>query len=234
MSGAADHELGDAAPAAAPEGWNAARALVLRHPDLVQADEGLLQGLGLKIDAPRNVVEFLPAALAKLEAARARETSARQEIESLARANFLAQTQTHSLIIDLLESRNNADLARRVHMAAEERFGLIAGALAVEGPGATPVGWRPLAVGMVDQLLGSGGMARMGPCFAAEELFGPLGPEVQSVALVRMALWPQGRQGVLAFGAAEPDGFNRDMGAELVAFLARVVERTAERWPPIS
>ena len=27
------------------------------------------------------------------------------------------------------------------------------------------------------------------------------------------------------------DVFTEDMGAELVAFLARVVERTAERWP---
>jgi hypothetical protein len=36
---------------------------------------------------------------------------------------------------------------------------------------------------------------------------------------------------VLAFGAAEPDGFTADMGAELVAFIARVVERMAERWP---
>ena len=29
----------------------------------------------------------------------------------------------------------------------------------------------------------------------------------------------------------DPEGFTEDMGAELVAFLARVVERTAERWP---
>ena len=133
----------------------------------MQADETLLNALHLK-HAPRNVVEFLPAALAKVEADRVRETTARQEIESLARANFLAQTQTHSLIIDLLESRNNADLARRVHMAAEERFGLIAGALAIEGPGATPVGWRPLPTGMVDMIL-DGGLARMGPCMAAED-----------------------------------------------------------------
>ena len=38
-------------------------------------------------------------------------------------------------------------------------------------------------------------------------------------------------QGVLAFGSPDPEGFTRDMGVELVAFLARVVERTAERWP---
>ena len=53
------------------------------------------------------------------------------------------------------------------------------------------------------------------------------------MALVRMVIWGD-RQGILAFGAADPEGFSRDMGAELVAFLARVVERTAERWPALA
>jgi hypothetical protein len=44
-------------------------------------------------------------------------------------------------------------------------------------------------------------------------------------------MWSPARQGVLAFGSPDPDGFTADMGCELVAFLARVVERTAERWP---
>mgnify|MGYP006199117499 CR=1 FL=1 len=34
-----------------------------------------------------------------------------------------------------------------------------------------------------------------------------------------------------AFGSPEDDGFTPTMGCELVAFIARVVERTAERWP---
>jgi uncharacterized protein YigA (DUF484 family) len=54
---------------------------------------------------------------------------------------------------------------------------------------------------------------------------------VQSTALVRMAIWEPARQGLLAFGSTEPHGFTPDMGAELVSFIARVVERTAERWP---
>lgn len=213
--------------------WDAARELLLSHPERVRADDDLLHRLGLRPMTAANVVEFMPAALGRLEAAKVREATARQEIEALARANFHAQTQTHALIVDLLDSRNNADLARRVQQAAEERFGLIAGVLAVEGPGRTPAGWRALHPGMIDHLLGDG-MARMGQSVAATELFGPLADDVHSVALVRMSLWSPIRQGVLAFGSPEPDGFSRDMGAELVAFLARVVERTAERWPPVS
>lgn len=227
MSGAAEIEAMDE-PAVA--GWAKARALLLDRPDLLRDDAELMQALGVR---PANVVEFGPAALARLEAARARETTARQEIESLARANFHAQAQTHALIVDLLEARNNADLARRVQKAAEDRFGLAAGAIAVEGPGRAPVGWRGLPCGMVDLILGDS-LARMGSPVAAAELFGDHAEEVQSIALVRMALWSPLRQGLLAFGSRETCGFTPDMGAELVAFLARVVERTAERWPPLA
>lgn len=214
----------------APDGWPAARALLMAHPALLRDDAELMQTLAVKA---ANIVEFGPAALARLEAARARETTARQEIEALARANFHAQSQTHALIVDLLESRNNADLARRVQQAAEERFGLVAGCIAVEGPGITPAGWRALPSGMIDLLLGDG-VARMGQTLAADELFGHLAEDVHSMALVRLSVWSPLRQGVLAFGSGDADGFTRDMGAELVAFLARVVERTAERWPPLS
>ena len=52
---------------------------------------------------------------------------------------------------------------------------------------------------------------------------------VGSCAMIRLALW--GRTGLLSFGAAGTDAFSPDMGVELIAFIARVVERTAERWP---
>jgi uncharacterized protein YigA (DUF484 family) len=212
--------------------WSAIRAQILADPTRLREDDTLLQALGLRLDHA-NVVEFGPAALARLEAARSREITARQEIEAVARANFAAQAQTHAMAVDLLEARNNADLARRVDEGARARFGVVAGSLCVEGPGATPFGWRALPIGLIDLLLGSGGLARMGACAGAAELFGEAAAEVRSAALVRMAVWSPARTAVLAFGSSDPDGFTPDLGAELVAFLARVVERTAERWPPI-
>ena len=80
-------------------------------------------------------------------------------------------------------------------------------------------------------ILGDHGLARMGVLPTAMGLFGERKAEVRSMALVRMAVWEPARQGLLAFGSADPEGFTPDMGSELVAFLARVVERTAERWP---
>ncbi|HTK36255.1 MAG TPA: DUF484 family protein [Caulobacteraceae bacterium] len=223
MNGASENETTD---------WSAIRAQILADPARLREDETLLQALGLKLEHA-NVLEFGPAALARLEAARTREMTARQEIESVARANFAAQAQTHAMAVDLLESRNNSDLARRVDEGARARFGVVAGSICVEGPGPAPFGWRSLPSGLLDLLIGPDALARMGPCGGAAELFGEAAAAVKTAALVRMSLWSPARTGVLAFGSADPDGFTPDMGAELVAFLARVVERTAERWPAI-
>ena len=210
--------------------WKVVSAFLREHPDFIRDDSDLLDDLGLWIRAA-NVVEFGPAALARLSAAKTREKAERRRLEATARANFAAQAQTHAAVVDLLEARNHADLARRVNDIACLRFGLMAGVVALETPGSVPAGWRILGPDGAAALLGPTGLARMGAPEQARGLFGELGSEVGSVALARMAIWEPSRPAVLAFAAAEPDGFTHDMGAELVAFLARVTERTAERWP---
>jgi uncharacterized protein YigA (DUF484 family) len=218
----------DPAPKA-PPGLGRVRDLLIAKPELIRGDEGLMRALGVRPIAA-NVVDFGPAALGRLEEARDRESTARQEIEQVARANFAAQAQTHAVVVDLLEARNNADLARRVDAAAVDRFGLAAGVIAVEGD--APAGWRAVPAGFTDLIVGPEGLARLGPLESGEEIFGDRAQQIRSMALIRMAIWSEARPAILAFGAAEAAGFRRDMGAELVAFLARVVERTAERWPP--
>ena len=215
--------------------WPAVRAVILANPGWVHGDAELLAALNLR-PAAANVVEFGPAALARLEHARDRERTAREELAALAEANFTAQAAANAATLDLLEARNNSDLAARVDAAARERFGLACGMIAVEHAGA-PAGWRALPSGFTNQLLGPAN-ARIGAPVAGEVLFGEAAAAVKSSALVRVTLWAPtsrdgGRAGLLAFGSADPTGFTPDMGAELVAFLARVVERTADRWPPL-
>jgi uncharacterized protein YigA (DUF484 family) len=207
----------------------AVRRFLADNPDFLREDHGLLDELGLKV-AAGNVVDFGPAALARVHAAHQREAMQRQQLEETARANFSAQAQTHGAVVDLLDARDHADLAERLDQLAQQRFGLAAGVVALEGELA-PEGWRRLVEGQVDMILGGHGMARMGLLPTALPLFGARQGEIRSMALVRMAIWEPSRQGLLAFGSADPEGFTPDMGPELVAFLARVAERTAERWP---
>jgi len=207
------------------------RRFLADNPDFLRGDASLLAELGLRLDAA-NVVDFGPAALARVHAAHKRESSVRRQLEATARANFAAQAQTHGAVVDLLEARNHADLARRVDDLAQLRFGLAAGVVALEDTGRVPAGWRMLVEGQADMILGDHQrLARMGLVPVAHGLFGERAEQIRSVAIVRMAIWEPARQGLIAFGSADEQGFTEDMGAELVAFLARVVERTAERWP---
>ena len=208
----------------------ALRELIRQNGALLRDDPELLADLGLRLDAA-NLVDFGPAALARVAATAKRESKARRQLEATARANFSAQAQTHAAVIDLLEARNHSDLARRVDEVATLRFGLTGAAVALEGPERVPAGWYPLVEGQVDLILGPQKLARMGFHAPALALFGDKGANVKSMGMVRLAIWEPARQGVLAFGSPEPAGFTKDMGHELVDFLGRVFERTAERWP---
>jgi uncharacterized protein len=207
------------------------RRFLSDNPQFLTGDHGLLDELGLKV-AVGNVVDFGPAVMARVHAAHQRETTQRQHLEETARANFSAQAQTHGAVVDLLDSRNHSDLARRVDELAQQRFSLAAGVIALETEGHPPAGWKMLVEGQVDMILGGPQrLARMGFAPTALGLFGERADEIKSMAMVRMAIWEPSRQGLLAFGSTDAESFTEDMGAELVAFLARVVERTAERWP---
>ncbi len=215
--------------------WPEIRAWLQANPQILLDDRSLLEEIGLKPHG-RNVVEFGRAALTRLEAAAEREADARKRIEAVARANFAAQTQTHVAALDLLEARNPSDLARRLDAVAQGRFGLAGAVIALEKPGGIPFGWRGLDSGGVDGLLGEHGLAWLGANFDGLDLFASAANEVRSVALIRMSPQFPGtgtptRPALCAFGSAEDDGFTPEMGCELVAFIARVVERTAERWP---
>lgn len=218
--------------------WPRVRDWLQAHPELIAEDRALLEELGLKATG-RNVVEFGKAALTRLEEAAEREADARKRIEAIARANFAAQTQTHVAALDLMEARNPTDLSRRLDGVAQGRFGLVGASVALEKPGGVPFGWKALEAGGVDALLGEHGLTWLGPNFEGLDLFGAAEAEVKSVALIRMAPHFPGsetpvRHAVCAFGSPEEDGFTPSMGCELVAFIARVVERTAERWPILS
>ncbi|MEI9891540.1 MAG: DUF484 family protein [Caulobacteraceae bacterium] len=216
--------LPKAAQAAA--GWPSVRSFLIDHPNLVREDAEMLGHLGLRINAA-NVVEFGPAALSRHIDAHRRESSARLELEAVARSNFAAQAQCHAGVVDLLESRSNSDLARRLDETAQLRFGLLAGGIAVEGK--APAGWAHLDEGMVDMILGEDRVTRLGETGFGALLFPETDQTIGSAAMIRLSLW--GRTGLLSFGSAEVEAFTPDMGCELIAFIARVVERTAERWP---
>src|ERR1700754_648704 len=121
----------------------AVRRFLADNPQFLREDDGLLEELGLKL-AAGNVVDFGPAALARVHAAHQREATQRQQVEETARANFSAQAQIHGAVVALLDARTHSDLARRVDDLARQRFGLAAGVIALESEDLPPAGWKRL------------------------------------------------------------------------------------------
>ncbi|HEY1753223.1 MAG TPA: DUF484 family protein [Caulobacteraceae bacterium] len=208
----------------------AIRAFLKSRPDFVLGDAELMDALGVRPHAA-NVIEFGPEALSRVARAHREEAGVRRQLERVAEANFEAQSRTHEAVIEVIAARSHTDLARRLDELARGHFGLAAAVMALEGPERSPAGWRPLVEGQADLILGRGRAARLGVVPTAHGLFGAAAADLGSVALVRLSLWAPARTGVLAFGAKSEDTFAADMGHELLDFLARVVERTAERWP---
>lgn len=206
------------------------RSLVPEFTQDLKQDRALLDALGLQPKS-RNLIDFGPAALSRLEAKALRDFDVRRQLEMTARANFDAQSQAHAMALNLMESRNHSDLARRLDQEARERFGLVTATIALEDTAAIPLGWMTLDYGGVDYIIGETGLSLMGPEGVCRALFGEDVRRIKSAAVLRTAMWRDGRPGAVAFGSADYEGFSPDMGAELVAFVTRVVERVAERWP---
>lgn len=207
----------------------AIRAFLRGRPEFVRGDPGLMQALGVRLDAA-NVVDFGPEALSRVARAHKRESRERRRIEAVARANFDGQAKTHDAALHLMGAASHADLAGRVDDIAQG-LGLAAAVIALEGPEHVPGRWRAFAVGQCDLALGDGKAARLGVLPTARGLFLNAAEHIGSVALIRLSMWSPPRAGLLAFGAESAGAFTPDMGHELIDFLARVVERTAERWP---
>ncbi len=210
--------------------WQTLRRQLTQHGDALLRDKALLDALGLQ-PKTRHLIDFGPAALSRLEQRALKDFDVRRQLEMTAKANFDAQNQTHGLVLSLLESRNHADLARRLNEESRNRFGLIAATIALEDTAPIPLGWQTLDDGGVDYIVGETGLSLLGPEGVCRVLFGDDIRRIRSAAVLRIALWREGRPGLVAFGSHDFEGFSENMGAELVAFVARIIERVADRWP---
>jgi hypothetical protein len=212
------------------EEWASLGQYLVEHADRLVRDRALLDRLGLQPKA-KTLIDFGPAALAKLEERAIKDLDARRRLEMTMRANFDAQSQAHALVLNLMEARNHADLARRLYAESRARFGLVAATIALEDTAPVPLGWKRLDEGGVDYIIGEQALSLLGPEGVCRVLFDDDVARIKSAAVMRIAIGREGREGLVAFGSGDLAGFTPDMGADLVAFVARVVERVAERWP---
>ncbi len=186
------------------------------------------QGDGV-VDLQRFMVDRLRARVRGLE-------DEEKRLHDLGAANLASQERTHAAATALLAARSFAHL---IEIATQDLPALLeieASALAVEA-GASFTrrneisGVKLLKPGAIDRLVGrERPIALFADTPGSRLLFGPTHSRVRSSALARMEFGPGSPPGLLALGAARPDGYAPDQGTELLAFLARIVAHCIRRW----
>lgn len=159
--------------------------------------------------------------------------AARHVIDT-SRDNMAVLTRVHTAILVLLGAGNLEDLIRMIGADMLLPLDVDAAALGLEsgaGEGIAPSGFRRLAPGYVDAVLGPDTDVQLvAGLDGGGELFGDQAPFIRSAAFARLRPGPAAPGGILALGSRGAETFHPAQGSDLLAFLARVVERLTHRF----
>ena len=179
-----------------------------------------------------SIIDFDTAARLHLEGKVRRLSMERDALVQTMRENHAAMAQVHSAVLALVDAHDLNVLDQRLDGHVRRALGVDVLMVLVENLHA-PAQARALCgadEGLVAKIMGAR-HERLGPArpdFA--QVFGDRHEELGSGALLRLNV--RGRDGLLALGSRNRLAFKPDQGADMAAFLARVIERLAAAWAP--
>lgn len=210
------------------------RASILRNPELVLEDPGLMRALlerarGPARDPGAKVVDLRAVAMERLEERLDRLDAAHRTVIAAAYDNLAGTQQVHRAVLALLEAASLDALAVGLEAEVAAILRLREAALMVEGD------LRPHEAPEIHgalQLVTRGTVAALHPGIgearvALRRLEGSPGG---SEAVLALDLGERGPRAVLVLRSDDPDHLAPGQGTELLEFLAGVVERTVRRW----
>lgn len=211
------------------------RAFLLQHPDFVAGDTDLIAALLPAREEGGNVVDMQQFVIGKLQ----RQVRTLRDIQSdlieASSLNSLAREQVHAAALAMLDARSFEAFVHYVTApeGLAKTLGLSAAAICIEAAtnSADAIGLRILELGGVDRMMGGDVPHRLvANVHGSRGLYGVLADQVQSEALVRLDFSRVTPPGLLALGGASAEQFHPDQAADLLEFLARIVERCVRLW----
>lgn len=205
------------------------RDFLMQNPDFVRDDPELLHVIAAE-PGRGNVVSIGDLARERM-LRETRGTQARfSQIVETARANYEAQMRVQESILAILDATSPEDLAER--MAGHVAFALAADAcLFVVSDSHAQSEALDRAAAAIERLVPETAPVLMGPVDRPRQwLYGEHGGQLRSEALARLEIGPERRTGMLVLASHDIEAFRSDHGAELVVFLARVLERVLARF----
>lgn len=213
------------------------RTFLLLNPDFVLHDAELIAQLLPKQDDGENVVDMRQFIIAKLQ----RQVRTLRDIQSdlieASSLNSLAREQVHAAALAMLDAPSFDALVEFITLpdGLARMVGLASATICMEATGhfnrADTIGIRLLERGGVARMMGGTMPYRLvANVQGSEGLYGERAALVHSEALVRLEFSDVTPPGMLALGGLDMEQFHPDQAADLLEFLARIVERCVRLW----
>lgn len=181
-----------------------------------------------------QVIDFEARGLASLRRRVAEVEEANQDLLAFARGHSGAVSAIHSAVLAAMDSEG---LDHLIHVLTQEWpqiLGLDAVALALfvedRGLRADACGLQFVEPRVVAHAAAGVDGVVLRDVGRGHPLFGPASDLIRAEALIRLDGASPLPSGLLALGQRAPQGFDTRHGAELLAFLGRVVSRMIGRW----
>lgn len=213
------------------------RAFLLAHPDFVTTDPELLSQILPARDEGENVVDMQSFVIARLQNKVRMLRDIQSDLIEASSLNSLAREQVHAAALSMLDAPSFDALIEYITLPGglARTLGLAAASICIEVTGqvsrAETIGMRLLENGGVDRMMGGNYPWRLtANVQGSQSLYGDRASDVYSEALVRLDFSRVTPPGLLALGGLDPEQFHPEQAADLLEFLARIVERCVRLW----
>lgn len=226
------------------------RDRILADPALILEDQQVMRALfaaDRHASAGRNVVDLRGVLVDRLEERLDRLEDTHREVLAAAYENVAGTNQVHRACLLLLDAGDFKTFLQVLSHDVAMTLAVDVIRLGLEAPAASPErgsghggGREEVVVAMpqggIDAYIRQG--RGLGPRkvtlrrldAAPEAMFGAAAERIRSEAVLRLDLGAGNPDGMLVFGATDPNRFHPDQGADLLTFFAGVFERVMRRW----
>lgn len=201
---------------------------LVRHPELVQSLSPPGRGSGDSVlDMQQFMLERLRGEMENLRASS-------MDLIDVSRRNLSVQNRTHAAALALLAANDFAHMVRIISDDLPLLLDLDTVVIGFEPPasphpGLVLPGVRQFPQGLPDRLLGNGDVVLLRDASDDGTIFGAASGLVRSAALARLRPTENLPGGIFALGSRGSGDFHAGQGTDLIAFLARIAERCADR-----
>ncbi len=212
-------------------------AYLKAHPDFFEKHAELGSELGVtpRAQGP-GVIDMQQAILKRLRGEIDRLKTERTEIIANSKQNQIVQNRIQAAVISIIQATTFEKMIHVVTHELPELLDVDFITMAIEAnadaPKRVPVrGVYVLAPGAIDAAIGPDKHARLRSYVVGEDaFFGEVSRFVKSDVLMRLRVSSGSPDGVMCFGARDPEAFGPEMSTELLFFLAKVLENTIRAW----